>query len=170
MDFNQAHIIRKVLVGPAPKMAVNVSISWRSGPGLPARYTFEDTLAKPNLRITNHRVISYRLLDFGAMIVYDEIRGLTGRPKNGLLAALFRVIGDGRIVQSRFLIEDGLQMSWVRAKKGLFGTKTFLTVKPNGEMQKGLPNNRPDLIALERKLKRPLKMQYYSLYQEEVKP
>ena len=76
------------------------------------------------------------------------------------------LMADGRIVQSRFLIKDGLQMSWVHAKKGLFGTKTFLTVKPNGEMLKGLPKNRPDLIALERKLKSPLKIQYYSLYQE----
>ncbi len=163
VDFDQAHVVRKVLAGPAPKMAVNVLIQWQSQPGFPSKYTFEDTLSKPKLRITNHRVISYRLLDFGDMIVYDEIRGLTGRPKDGLLAALFRVIGDGRIVQSRFLIKDGLQMSWVRAKKGLFGTKTLLTVKPNGEMLKGLPKNRPDLIALERKLKGPLKIQYYPL-------
>jgi hypothetical protein len=162
IDLKQSRVIKRVKKGRVPRIAVTVTAAWSSGEGLPSRYTFEDTLSQPKVKVTNHRRISYRLLDFGDMIVYDDIQGLTGRPKSGLLAALFRLIGEGRIRQSRFMIaNDGLLINRVHAKKGPFGVKTTVTIHPDGRMTKGLPEGRPDVISLERKLKKPLEIQYY---------
>ena len=51
----------------------------------------------PKLKVTNRQEITYRLLVFGEMVVYDEIDGTFGRPLSGVLGALFKVIGDGRM-------------------------------------------------------------------------
>ena len=66
-------------------------------------------------------MIAYRLLDFGDMIAYDRVQGLTGRPTSGILGLLFRNIGEGRVVASRMAIShDGLQVSRAKAKKAFF--------------------------------------------------
>ena len=62
----------------------------------------------PKLKVTNRQEITYRLLVFGEMVVYDEIDGTSGRPLSGVLGALFKVIGDGRLYHS-VLVDDGLQ-------------------------------------------------------------
>jgi hypothetical protein len=106
-------------------------------------------------------VITYRLLDFGDMIVYDEIQGLTGRPTSGILGLLFRVIGEGEVSYSRITIsDDGLQITRARAQKGPIVITETVTVQPDGKTEKGLPSGRRDLQALEKKLKRPLRIRY----------
>ncbi len=98
------------------------------------------------------------------MIVYDEIKGLSGRPTSGLLAMLFKIIGEGRVVQSRIaLTPDGLQITRARVKKGFFRVNATVTVQPNGVTKKGLPKDRPELKAFETLLKRPLKIKYLPL-------
>ena len=164
VDYNSEHVIKEIKEGGRPHFAVNVTSAWPKTNGLPSKYSFEDTLSKPKLKVTNKNLITYRLLDFGDMIVYDQIKGLTGRPTSGVLAVLFKFIGEGRVVQSRMAItEDGLQICRVHAKKSLFGVKTTVTVQPDGETEKGLPEGRPDLIALEERLKEPIKIIYSSI-------
>jgi hypothetical protein len=161
IDYNLKHVIKKVERGPSPQLAVNVKVSWPDSVGLPSKYSFEDTLATPKLNVTNHRVITYRLLDFGDMIVYDEIQGLTGRPTSGILGLLFRVIGEGEVSYSRITIsDDGLQITRARAQKGPIVITETVTVQPDGKTEKGLPSGRRDLQALEKKLKRPLRIRY----------
>ncbi|MCG8606884.1 hypothetical protein MJD09_18095 [bacterium] len=162
IDVMQSHVIKSVKKGRTPRVAVTVTATWPLEAGLPQKYTFEDTLSKPKLKVTNHHRISDRLLDYGDMIVYNQVQGLTGRPKSGLLAVLFRLIGEGHIRQSRFVIaSDGLLINWVHVKKGPFSLKTTVTVHPNGTMTKGLSEGRPDLISLERKLHRPIEIEYH---------
>ena len=145
-------------------MAINVIVGWPKRTELPGKYSFADTLSTPRLKVTNHREISYRLLDFGDMIVYDQINGLTGRPTSGILGMLFRIIGDGRVVQSKMAVTpDGLQINRTHAKKGPFSIKETVTVLPQGITQKWLPNDRPDLLDIEMLLKRPLKIRYLPL-------
>ena len=164
LDFGETRVIKKIEEGHVPFMAINVIVGWPHTPELPSKYTFEDTLSTPNLKVTNHREITYRLLDFGDVIVYDEIKGLSGRPTSGLLAVLFKIIGEGRVVQSRIAITpDGLQINRARAEKGFFGVSATVTVQPNGITKKGLPQDRPELQAFETLLKRPLKIKYIPL-------
>jgi hypothetical protein len=161
IDYRIEHVIKKVQKGAAPILAANVQIFWPKAPGAPSKYSFHDTLSTPNLKVTNYRLITYRLLQFDDMIVFDEIQGLTGRPTSGILGFLFRIIGEGRAVQSRITVsQDGLQINRSHAKKGPFEVTTTVTVHPDGKTQKGLPPNRPDLLKLEARLKKPLKIKY----------
>ena len=113
------------------------------------------------VKVADHRLITYRLLDFGDRIVYDEIEGLRGRPTSGVLGFLFRIIGEGSMVHSRMAISrDGLQVSRASAKKAFFGITTTVTVYPDGRTEKDLPAGRPDLLALEALLEQPLEIDY----------
>lgn len=149
---------------PRPDHAVNVVIWWPQGPAGPKSYSYEDLLATPRLKVTNERVITCRLLDFGGMVLYDKIEGLRGCPLTGLLGMLFKLIGEGRVVQSRMIVtSDGLQISRARAEKGLFRVTSTVTVWPDGRTEKDLPDERPDLAAVEARLKQPLALRYRPL-------
>ncbi len=162
IDSRRDRVIRNVKQGPRPDLAVNVAIWWPKKKGGTNRYSYVDTLSTPHLNVTNGRVITYRLLDFGDMIVYDRVEGLTGRPTSGILGFVFRIIGEGRVVQSRMAIsDDGLQVSRAKAKKAFIGVTTTVTVYPDGRTAKDVPTDRLDLLALEARLKQPLKIDYF---------
>ena len=161
VDYRLDQVIREVVEGPMPELAVNVRISWAAGPGKPDRYSYLDTLSTPRFKVTNWQVMTYRLLDFGDWAVYDEIEGITGRPMSGVLALLFRLIGEGRIAHSRMAIsEDGIQVSRTTAEKALMGVTTTVTVYPDGIMEKDVPDDRADLLELEKRIKQPLEIDY----------
>ena len=161
VDYRLDRVIQEVEEGPMPELAVNVRISWEDGPGIPDRYSYLDTLSTPRFKVTNWQVMTYRLLDFGDWAVYDEIEGITGRPMSGVLALLFRVIGEGRIAHSRMAIsEDGIQVSRTRAEKAFMEVTTTVTVHPDGTMERDVPAGRSDLLELERRLKQPLEIDY----------
>jgi hypothetical protein len=161
VEYRRDHVIPKNADGPVPKTAVNVKVFWPEQKGSPARYSFDDTLSSPSLKVTNARVITYRLLAFENMIVYDEIRGLSGRPTSGVLGLLFRIIGEGKVLSSRIAISgDGLQIARAQVRKGPFELTPIVTVQPDGQTEKGLPANRPDLAAIEEQLKQPIRIEY----------
>jgi hypothetical protein len=163
VDYRTGRVIERV-TGPEPLLAANVRVFWPPAPGRPDRYSFEDAASTPRLKVTNHRVITYRLLDLGERIVLAELEGLTGRPTTGLLALLFRVIGEGQVVESRMAVSpDGLQITWARARKGFFEVSSTVTVQPDGRAEKGLPPGRPDLEALAARLKEPLRIRFRPL-------
>ena len=106
-------------------------------------------------------MITYRLLDFGDWIVYDEIEGITARPESGVLALLFRLIGEGHMTHSRIAIaKDGIHVSRTRAEKAFMKVMTTVTIYPNGIIEKGVPDGRPDLLELERVLEQPMEIDY----------
>jgi len=159
VEYRPSHVIREVIQGPPPRMALDVTISWPSEAG-PSEYSYEDTISTPHLKVTNKRVIRYRLLDFGDLIVFDRMEGLTGRPTTGALGLLFSVLGEGRIVEYRMAIApDGTQVSRGRARKAFFEVATTLTVHPDGRSEKGVPPD-PRLRALEQRLSVPLEIRY----------
>jgi hypothetical protein len=161
VDFRPGHVIRRVVQGPAPRLAVNVRIAWEARPGAPASYSYDDLRSTPTLRVTSERVISYRLLDFGDMIVFDEVSGLKGRPTSGPLGVLFDLIGEASLVESRMAVApDGIQISRGRGKKGFLQATSTVTVYPDGRAEKGLPPNRPDLADVETRLKQPIGLVY----------
>jgi hypothetical protein len=106
------------------------------------------------VEVTHQRINAYRILDFGDVIVYDDIHGITGKATSGVLGLVFKVLGKARAVQTRFTFSpDGLQISRTTAKKLLTLTQT-VTIDPAGKVLKGLPDDRPDLKELENVLKR----------------
>ncbi|MCZ6601834.1 MAG: hypothetical protein O6952_02375, partial [Planctomycetota bacterium] len=111
--------------------------------------------------MTNHQEITFRLLDFGEMVVYDKIEGTSGRPLSGVLGALFKMIGEGDIKYSRSaLMDDGLQAVRAKATK-VFSKTTTITVYPDGRAEKGVPPDRADLAETEERLKRDLEIEYH---------
>lgn len=161
LDYREDRAIREVEEGPVPELAVNVRMSWEDGPGRPDRYSYIDSLSTPTVKVTNRQVITYRLLDYGDWVVYDEIEGITARPQSGVLALLFRLIGEGRIAHSRIAVaRDGIQVSRTRAEKAFMKVTTTVTIHPDGRIEKGVPEGRPDLLELEEMLKQPLDLDY----------
>ncbi len=140
-----------------PQLAANVRISW---PGGPDKYSYRDTLSVPQLKVTSHRVITFRLLAFGDTVFYDEMKGISGRPTTGLLGALFSVIGEGSLVESRMAVAaDGMLVARARSKK-VFSRTATVTILPDGRGDNGIPAGRPDLAALEQRLRQPFDFEY----------
>jgi hypothetical protein len=160
VEYRPSRVIREVVLGPPPQLALGVVISWPEVPGAPSEYSYEDTLSTPHLKVTQKRVITYQLLDFGDVVVFDQMEGLHGRPTTGALGVLFSVLGEGRVVEYRMAVTpDGAQISRGRARKAFFEVATTLTVRPDGRTEKGVP---PDAAsrALEQRLSAPLEIRY----------
>jgi hypothetical protein len=164
VDYRTDRVVAEVSSGPAPVLAVNVCIWWPAQQGAADSYSYEDDLSTPRLKVTNERVISYRLLEFADVTLFGDVQGLRGRPTSGILGLLFRLIGEGRIVENRMALSaDGLQVARARARKALFEVVSTVTVYPDGRTEKDLPAGRPDLAALDVVLKRPLAVRYQTM-------
>ncbi len=162
IDFKKNHVIDKIIKGKIPNIAMNVIVGWSKPLNTSLKFSFIDTLSIPKLQATNKRIISYRLLKFDDMIVYDKINGLTGQPISGLLGLLFKIIGEGEVVQSRITITtDNLQICYAKVKKGLFHLNSILTLFPDGTTYKNLPKNRMDLEIYEKSLMQPIQIKYF---------
>jgi hypothetical protein len=106
-------------------------------------------------------VITYRLLDYRDMTVFNEITGLRGRPTTGVLGMLFSVIGEGSVVESRIAVaRDGLQITRARARKLLIEVSTTVTVAPDGRTEKDIPEGRSDLAAIDARLRQTLGLRH----------
>jgi hypothetical protein len=161
IDYGVERVVRAVGKGRRPVLAANVTTSWPEAPGRPRSYSYVDGLASPQLRVTNQRVLTYRLLDLGDMIVFAEISGLRGRPVSGFLGALFDLIGEVPVVESRMAwATDGTQVARGRGRKGAIDVTTTVTIRPDGRAEKGLPPSRPDLVEIEARLKQALGFEY----------
>jgi hypothetical protein len=98
------------------------------------------------------------------MVVFAEVRGLRGRPVSGFLGAMFNLIGEVPVVESRMAFAaDGTQVARGRGKKGLIDVTQTVTVSADGVARKGLPRNRPDLAELKRRLEAPLALRFVPL-------
>ena len=162
-DYRRERVIAEVLRGPAPVHAANVRIWWE-GAGKPDHYSFDDTLSEPRLRATEHRLITYRLVDYGDRLWYAEVTGLRGRPTSGALGALFALIGEVTVVEDwSAAAPDGTQVLRGRGRKWWFDRTETVTVLPNGRGDRGLPPGRPDLLALEKRLEEPLAIRFRPL-------
>ena len=144
-----------------PDVATIVKMWWPEQPGGPLSYSYVDLTSTPQLKVTYQRVIVYRLLDVNGMVVYGQVEGLRGRPTSGLLGALFQLIGEGEVKESRMMLsKDGLQISRTHAEKWAIGVTQTITVYPDGHADKDIPPNRPDLAAIAARLEAPLKIRY----------
>jgi hypothetical protein len=164
IDYRREAVVEAVLQGPSPRAAANVWIFWARAPGAPDQYSYDDTLSTPNLRVTQKRLISYRLVEYDDRLWYAEVAGLHGRPTTGALGLLFDLIGEARVEESRSAFHrDGVQVVRGRASKwGIDRTET-VTVWPDGRADRGLPEGRPDLRSLDERLREPLAIRFRPL-------
>jgi hypothetical protein len=161
VDYRAENVVRRIVKGPTPRLALNVRFWWPKQKEAASRYSFDDILSVPRLKVTYMRDITYRLLEYDDMIVYDEIHGVLGRPTTGLLGLLFKLIGEGRVVFSRMaMAADGAMVVYAKARKGPFKVVNTATVLPDGTADKGLPPGRSDLQRMEERLKQPLEIEY----------
>jgi hypothetical protein len=166
LDCRAERVVKRVRQGPPVRLAVNVKYWWKRSANPAESFSYTDEASTPVLEVTNNRVITYRLVDLGDRVVFDDITGLTGRPTTGLLGLLFKLIGDGRVVQSQMAFaKDGLQVSRVVARKVFTRTVTVFT-RPDGRTEPEVPAGRTDLAALKAKLEEPLEIEYYPLEPE----
>ena len=157
----QASIVKKVKHGPAPLLAANVRLSWPDRPDERRTFSFDDTLAVPKIRATNHQLMTFRFLVFSDMVVLDDIEGISGRPLSGVLGALFKIIGEGNAVFARFGIStDGRQVMRTKASKLISKTVTA-TIDRDGSGHNGVPVDRTDMVVIETRLKQPLELEYF---------
>jgi hypothetical protein len=163
IEYRRERVIAKIVKG-TPAFAVTVVAGWPNGPNVRQSYSYEDRGSTPALRVTHQRINTYRILDCGDMIAYDEIAGVSGRALGGLLGAMFVVIGDGRAVRSFMAISsDNMQVTVTTASKAFLSITQEAVVYPDGRGEKGIPSNRPDLSAIERRLRQPFEIQYVPL-------
>jgi hypothetical protein len=167
VDYRRELVVAAVLQGPQPRAVANVRIFWERSPGKPDQYSYDDTLSKPNLRVTQDRLITYRLVDYEDRLWYAEVDGLHGRPTSGALGVLFELIGEARVHESRSaFLPDGVQVVRGRASKWGFDRTETVTVWPDGHADPGVPANRRDLVALEARLLEPLAIRFQPMRRE----
>jgi len=161
LDLRKDRIIENITTGRRPEMVMNVIVGWKPGSEF---YAFDDTLSTPTLKVRNSSQITYRVLDFGDMIMYDEMNGLAGQPTSGILGWLFRLIGEGHIMWSKLAITPtNEEIVRARAKKGVFEIESVLTIFPNGRTVKNLPKGRRDLKSYEELISEPVVIEYYPI-------
>jgi hypothetical protein len=164
IDYRRERVVDAVVAGGDPRLAANVRVAWPSAPGRPSSYSYDDLLASPHLRVTQKRVIAYRLLEYADRIWYAEVSGLYGRPTSGALGVLFNVIGEARVRDSRSAFAgDGTQVVRGRATKWFIDKTATATVWPDGHADRGVPPEREDLVRLDERLREPLEVRFHPL-------
>jgi len=154
-------VIAEVLKGPAPSLALDVTLSWPDSAGAPSGFSYRDTLSVPRLEVHDERVIRFTLLDYGDMLVFDRITGLSVRPF-GFMSAVFAVIGRPDLKQTRIGVSpDQWQVvrGQVRVFPGFSKTGTA-TIEPGGRAHEGVPAGRADLKAIADRLRSRLELRY----------
>jgi hypothetical protein len=163
LDSRKDRVIKAVMKGPTPDLALNIKEFWPDTPDLPSKYSYADPLSKPSLSMTTQRVVTYRLLKMADMIVLDEIRGLSGRPTSGALGLALRLLGDADASRSRSIIlPSGIVVAPAEVKKG-FRVARNMTMYPDGRTEEGLANTLPDVARLKARLEQPIEIQYQPL-------
>jgi len=154
-------VVEGVVEGPAPLMSLDVVIFWPDSEGAPAEFSYKDTLSVPKMDMYDSRVIRFNLLEYDSMLVFDRVTGISVRPV-GFLSAVFAVLGKPDLKQTRIAVSRD-QWQVVRGRVKVFAgiSKTgTATIEPGGRGHEGVPPGRPDLAALAKQMKRPLKLRY----------
>jgi len=154
-------IVQQVLEGPAPTLALDVTIAWPDSGDAPSSFTYKDTLSVPRVEVHDSRLIRFKLVEYPDMLLYDEIDGISVKPL-GFLSAIFALVGNPDLKQSRVAIAaDQWQVMRGRVKvfPGISKTATAV-IEPDGLGHEHIPAGRSDLEGLEQKLEQPLKLKY----------
>ncbi len=154
-------VVQQVLEGPAPLMALDVTIFWPDSEGAASEFSYKDTLSVPRMDVYDSRVIRFKLLEYDDMLVFDQVTGISVRPV-GFFSAVFAVLGKPDLKQSRLAVSAD-QWQVVRGQVKVFPgfSKTgTATIEPGGRGHEGVPRDRADLRALAERMRRPVRVRY----------
>ena len=160
VDFGPG-VVRQVEEGPAPVLALDVTIAWPDSGGAPSAFTYKDTLSVPHVEVHNNRVIRFKLVEYPDMVLYDEINGISVKPL-GFLSAVFALVGTPDLKQNEVAVsEDQWQVMRGRVKilPGISKTARAV-IEPGGLGHEEIPPGRSDLEALKERLEQPVKLKY----------
>jgi len=161
IDPRPGRVVVRAREGVAPRLAANIRLSWRGDLNSADSYAFEDLESTPSVLIHSDRVVSFRLLDFGDRLVFDEVDGSRVRPLDGALGTLFSVIGLASVKQVRMAVAtDGTALARATVKKAFMKVSATVTVEPDGTADRGVPDGRADLEVLEAELRQDLELEY----------
>lgn len=155
------HIVEQVVEGPAPKLALDVTIFWPNAADAPSAFSYTDTLSVPRVQVHDRRVIRFKLVAYEDMLLFDQIDGISVKPL-GLLSAIFAVVGKPDLQQTRVAVSRD-QWQVMAGKVKLFpgvSRTGIAAIAPDGRGQRHIPGDRPDLEALEQRIERPVKLRY----------
>jgi hypothetical protein len=153
-------MVQQVLEGPAPVLALDVTMAWPDSGDAPTSFTYKDTLSVPRVEVHDRRVIRFKLVEYSDMLLYDEIDGISVKPL-GFMSAIFALVGKPDLKQTRVAVSaDWLVMRGrVKVFPGISKTATAV-IEPGGLGHENIPADRSDLQALEQRLEQPLKLKY----------
>lgn len=154
-------VVERVLEGPAPIRALDVTIFWPDSGGTPSQFSYTDTLSVPRVDVYNRRVIRFKLLEYVDMLVFDRVTGVSVRPR-GFLSAVFAVIGKPDLEQNRIAASPDqwqVMRGQVKVFAGISKTGT-VAIEPGGRGHEDVPAHRADLRALAERIRRPLELRY----------
>ena len=158
VEHRRSRVIDSVVEGPAPRFAVRVRGGWADGG--PASYAFEDSTSSPTMRVIHDRDTRYTIVDYGDMVMYHQFSGIRGRATSGVLGALMAALGDASVTHARFTVaDDGTQIVRGTVRKIVSLSRTVV-VWPDGRTETGVPDDRQDLVLLERRLTRRQALRY----------
>jgi len=160
LDSHRARVIKTVVKGPHPDLALNVKEWWPDSPDLPDKYSYVDEKSTPTLAMTCRRVVTYRLLQFGDMVVHDEIRGLSGRPTSGPLGFLTRFLGEASASRSKSMVTTGGVVVTRAEVKKVFPFARNVTIYPDGRTEDGLRTTLANVSSLKAQLEQEIRIDY----------
>lgn len=154
-------VVEKVLEGPAPILAMDVTLAWPDSGDAPASFTYKDTLSVPRVEVHDNRVIRFRLVEYPEMLLFDEIDGISVKPL-GFMSAVFAIVGKPDLKQTRVAVSaDQWQVMRGRVSVLLGISKTATAaIEPDGRGHEHIPAARSDLETLKQQLEQPVKLQY----------
>ncbi len=139
------------------KLAANARIFWPDTGRLPPKFSYRDSLTEPHLKVTNRRVVTFRLVELdNGVVVYDDMEGVYGRPTSGFWGTVLSVIGEAAVLESRLAAADSNLYVFTRGKK-VVSMSVTATVFKNGRGVQGIP---PELAHLEQRLRQPIDIEY----------
>lgn len=159
VEHRRDRVLERVVKGPEPRRALSVRATWPDRDGLPSSYTYDDTLADPRLRVRHDRDVSFRLLEFAAVVAYDQVEGVSGRPTSGPLGLLFELLGMASLQESRFVVAGDRQVVFTRVRK-LLPRAAVATVSPEGRARIGIPRELPGHRRLRTMVEAGFEVQY----------
>jgi hypothetical protein len=155
------HVVEQIVEGPAPILALDVTISWPDSGSAPSSFTYKDTLSVPRVQVYDNRVIRFKLVEYEDMLLFDQVDGISVKPL-GFMSAIFTLVGKPDLKQTRLAVSaDQWQVmrGQVNVLLGISKTGTA-AIEPDGRGHEGVPSVRTDLEGLERRLKQPIKLRY----------
>jgi hypothetical protein len=154
-------VVEQVEEGPAPLLALDVTLFSSDTARGGAEFSYQDTLSVPKMDVFNQPVIRVKMLEYEDMLLFDQVTGISVRPV-GFLSGVFAVLGKPDIKETRLAISDDYWQVFrgrVKVLPAIYKSATAF-IEPDGRGHEKPPRGRTDLAASAKLLGRPVEVRY----------